>query len=106
MSAFIPGQPGRTVRGRGRIQIAAKRAFMASDGAPVTTGDIRRYAYPRATYCEPSHCCAIRASMDRAGYRVVGERRPGVPIKWAQPAQHVGSTCVAWNSANPSLSAG
>jgi hypothetical protein len=80
---LVPGKPGGTSTGRGRIQLAARRAFIVSNGEPVTTGDIRRFAFPRATYCEPSHCFSIRRALDRDGYRVVGDRKQGRPIKWA-----------------------
>ena len=62
-----------------------KRAFIANNGQPLTAGTIRHYPYPRLRSHDPWHYCVIRHALDRDGYRVVGERKPGVPILWAQP---------------------
>jgi hypothetical protein len=87
MNHFVPGGWPGVGAGCGRIQKAIRRCFAANDHQPVTTGQIRAYAFPRATHCQPSHCFSIRRALDRDGYRVVGDRRPGVPIKWAPSAK-------------------
>jgi hypothetical protein len=79
----VPG-PGQG-SGNGRIQKAIKRAFIANNGQPLTAGTIRHYAYPRLTSHEPWHYCVIRHACESLGCVPVNERRPGVPIRWAQP---------------------
>jgi hypothetical protein len=76
MSKFVPGKPGGTARGRGRIQVGIRRAFIASAGRPLIARDFLPYAYPRQiTPFENWQRFCVRRALDRDGYRVVGDRR-------------------------------
>jgi hypothetical protein len=87
MSIFVPGKPGGSPRGRGRIQRAIARAYLLSDAQPITAGHVRRYAFPRCSSHERSHYRSIRLAFESIGCRVVGGREAGRAIVWAPPGK-------------------
>jgi hypothetical protein len=72
----------------GRIQQAVRRAFIASDGKPLRTIDLLRYAYPRLSEFERWHYRNMYRSAPRfAVKRGRVKSGPGRAFWWAPKAE-------------------
>ena len=70
-------------RGRGRIQVAIRRAFISANGKPCVARNFLRWAYPWAD----DYCDWMRWSVHRAlpaiAVPVGRSKARGTPIVWA-----------------------
>ena len=88
---FRPGHTQHGIGGRylktrnGRIKRAIRRAFIVSEGKPLSTTDLRAWAYPRGRggYRNgDAQCERIRRAADGLCERVGHADTVGKPILW------------------------
>jgi hypothetical protein len=65
----------------GHVQRAIKRAFIISDGKPLTTTELARHVYRRIAF-RPHHQAQIRQSARRWAVRIGTARARGAPVLW------------------------
>jgi hypothetical protein len=83
----------RTSRGRrlviasetrlGRIKRQVRRAFIASNGRPLTTGELLPICYPRLTRFQDWHRWSVRRALLPLAIKVGRRMGRGLPFLWA-----------------------
>jgi hypothetical protein len=78
--------PKETPVREGRLRKQIRRAFVASGGKPLTTGQLAAYCYPRLKRYGCTRYARIRRAAGRLAYRIGRLRTGGRPLVWAPKA--------------------